>query len=306
MFLITGNRAALNVSSKLMMCGPKWIDQIFFKVNHIDFDLLRQQQNSKKRYIYLANHQSYMDAIIARNLAMSWQYLVTIVISYTKHIPFVGPNLWMLRIPFYDYDAGVRRKAEMKTKYLKNETTDSLSHDTLSQDTLSQDTLSQDTQDTLSQDTQDTLSQYSVSHDSMSSDFSRKEEEEENLNKINENRTGLVKMYIEYLEKNVDAVLAMFPEGKRIFTRSFKREDMRNGGFVIAKKTGMCIVPMYHNLIDRFDDVKREYNSQKKVYCLYGSPIDTVDKTIDMIKKEYYDAMIDLESKLKLKLELDR
>ncbi len=278
MHLITGHRRFLDVSHKLMMCALKWIDHIFFKINHIGYDsvCLSKQENTKKRYIYLANHQSFMDAIIARKITMSWQYLVTIVISYTKFIPFVGPNLWMLRIPFYDYHAGINRKAQLKALEIKTNMCTNT--------------------DSESQDSTNSIKSIN-STDSQPLNESE-EEKEKRIAKINGKRAGLVKMYTDYLMKNPSAVLAMFPEGKRVFTRKFKLEDIRKGGFVIAKKTGMYIVPMYHNLIDRFDDVNQEYDSSKKIYCLYGTPIDTLDRSIDDVKKEYYDAMVVLESKL--------
>ena len=195
------------------------LDKLFFNVKFINDGLI---DTKNKRYIYLANHQAYLDPIIARKAMISSdQYLVTIVISYAKYVPLLGMNLYMLGIPFYHYDKSGK-----------------------------------------------------------------------SINK------GLVQMYTEYLKENSSAVLTMFPEGKRVFSNEFKLENIRSGGFIIAKNTNSDIVPVYHNIKDRFDDVKREYNSVAKIYCIYGTTISTENKDIDDIKKEYYESMLKLKERI--------
>lgn len=109
---------------------------------------------------------------------------------------------------------------------------------------------------------------------------------------------GITQFYTSYLIKHPERVLALFPEGHRNFAHDFKYEDIKTGGFVIAKNTGQQIVPMYHNMMDRMDDVKKEYHGTAQIYCLYGKPIDVEGKEIDVIKKEYYDAMTVLKNKV--------
>jgi 1-acyl-sn-glycerol-3-phosphate acyltransferase len=109
---------------------------------------------------------------------------------------------------------------------------------------------------------------------------------------------GLVQMYSEFLQQNKSAVLAIFPEGKRVFNGEFKRDDLKSGGFVIAKNTGMDIVPVYHNLMDSVDDVKKEYK-RANIFCLYGDPINVGDREIKEVMDEYHQQMIKLQNTIK-------
>lgn len=196
----------------------EWTDKLFFQTAYFKSKHIKKNV----RYVYLPNHQAFMDPVIARNILTDPnQYMVTIAIAYAKYIPLMGPNLAMLGIPFI----GDKDRGQLVNK-------------------------------------------------------------------------GIVQMYTEYLQKNKNAVLAIFPEGKRIFTDEFKLENLRTGGFVIAKNLNQQIVPIYHNIRDRFDDIKKQYISQPKVYCIYGDPIDVNEKTIDAIKLDYFNAMIGLKQKI--------
>jgi len=193
-----------------------WTDKIFFKIKFIKSAAI----NPDSRYVYLSNHLTLLDAVIGRKAMQSMidQYLVSVVISYTRYVPLIGLNLQLLGIPFLHYDAKGKRVSK-----------------------------------------------------------------------------GLVQMYSEFLQENKSAVLAIFPEGKRVFNGEFKRDDLKSGGFVIAKNTGMDIVPVYHNLIDSVDDVKKEYK-KANIFCLYGDPIKVGDREIKEVMDEYYQVMLKLQN----------
>lgn len=218
LFLLTKSRKVMKIPSFLQKRVFDWTDRLFFQTTY--FKSQRIKENV--RYVYLPNHQAFMDPVIARNvLTNPSQYMVTIAIAYAKYIPLMGPNLAMMGIPFI---------GDKATGQLVNK--------------------------------------------------------------------GLVQMYTEYLQENKDAVLALFPEGKRTFNDQFLLEDLRTGGFVIAKNLGQQIVPVYHNIRDRFDDVNQHYDKKPKVYCIYGDPIDVEGKEIQDIRLEYFNEMIKLKSQI--------
>ncbi len=200
----------------LITCVLHWMDRIFFKITFIKNKMI----DERKRYVYLANHQTFIDPIIAKKSLSENQFLVSVVISYAKYIPLIGYNLYLLGIPFYKYSS--TGKGEHK---------------------------------------------------------------------------GLVQMYSEYLINNKLAILAIFPEGKRVFDGQFNKENIRTGAFVIAKNTGMDIVPVYHNLRDSIDDVKKEYRANN-IYCIYGAPIKVKDREMNEIIEEYYNSMINLKNQI--------
>jgi len=235
LYLIFRSRVLLMIPNMLEMYSLEWADKLFFNVtfikDHIDSASVKVVTPVGKRYVYLANHQAYMDPLIARKALVSLltQTLVTVTISYVKYVPLVGMNLLMLGIPFLHYDSSGKRISK-----------------------------------------------------------------------------GLVEMYTEYLKKNENTTLAMFPEGKRVFDGEFKLENIKTGGFVIAKNIGADIVPVYHNIRDRFDDVKKEYNTATKVYCIYGAPIEVNDRDINDVKKEYYNSMLTLRERIEVMKQQDK
>lgn len=218
---LTRNRKWLKISHLLQRRIFDWIDSLWFQTTY--FVSPNIQKNT--RYIFLPNHQAFMDPVIARIATTGpEQFLVTVAIGYVKYIPLIGLNLVMLGIPFIGD----------KT----NKTTG------------------------------------------------------RSMNK------GLVQMYTEYLQQYQNAVLVLFPEGQRNFIDQFKLEDLRSGGFVIAKNLNQQIVPVFHNIKDRFDDVKQEYNDKLAVYCVYGDPIDVQGKELDDIKLEYHQEMLKLKARV--------
>lgn len=218
-YRITGRRELIAIPYFFLNRVLLWTDKIFFKIKFIKSHAI----NPEHRYVYLANHLTLLDAVIGRMAidSMFDQYLVSVVISYTRYIPLIGINLRLLGIPFLHYDTKGNRVSK-----------------------------------------------------------------------------GLVSMYSEFLQENKSAILAIFPEGKRIFDGEFKRDALKSGGFVIAKNTGMDIVPVYHNLIDSVDDVKKEYR-RANIFCLYGDPIKVGDREIKEVIDEYYQEMIKLQNTIK-------
>lgn len=123
--------------------------------------------------------------------------------------------------------------------------------------------------------------------------------------------TGITHKYSNLLNDpdNSDLALSIFPTGKRIFVKDdIHLSDLKSGGFVIAKHTGADIIPVYHNLIDAFNDVTKTYDSDKKVYCLMGQPIKTDGMTIKDLQTSYHNSLIELRDSVeKLKInETDR
>lgn len=112
---------------------------------------------------------------------------------------------------------------------------------------------------------------------------------------------GITTMYSNFLNHpdNIDMVFTVFPTGKRIFVKDdIHLTDLKSGGFVIAKNINCDIVPVYHNIIDVFNDTTKSFNLNKRVYCLMGKPIKTKDKSIDELKQLYYDALIKLRDQM--------
>ncbi|VBB18951.1 hypothetical protein YASMINEVIRUS_1483 [Yasminevirus sp. GU-2018] len=196
------------------------INSIFFKV---DYEYTAQI-NPEERYVYMPNHQSWVDGVLVKGLTCN--RVLVVVTKYAKYIGVFGFNLIMLGFPFVD-----KNKTKQKGE------------------------------------------------------------------------TGLTGTYTDYLKEHTDTTLIIFPEGHRHFTRDFKIEDIKSGGFVIAKNTGQKIIPAYHNLIDGFNDKKMEYDPTKKIFCIVGTPIDTTDKSIEDIKLDYYNEMIKLKQILDSKVD---
>ncbi|VBB18952.1 hypothetical protein YASMINEVIRUS_1484 [Yasminevirus sp. GU-2018] len=113
---------------------------------------------------------------------------------------------------------------------------------------------------------------------------------------------GITQMYTDFLndDDNKELVLSLFPTGSRIFIEDdLKLEELKSGGFVIAKNLGLEIVPMYHNIIDSFHDVKKEYNPTAELFCVHGAPIKTEGREIDQIKQEYHESMLKLREQVR-------
>jgi 1-acyl-sn-glycerol-3-phosphate acyltransferase len=118
--------------------------------------------------------------------------------------------------------------------------------------------------------------------------------------------TGITHMYSKLLNDsdNSDLALSIFPTGKRIFVKDdIDLNDLKSGGFVIAKQTGADIIPVYHNLIDAFNDVTKTYDSDKKVYCVMGEPIKTDGITVQDLQLSYHNSLTGLRDSVeKLKI----
>jgi len=112
-----------------------------------------------------------------------------------------------------------------------------------------------------------------------------------------ENSKGITQIMIDMFKKDTKATLTMFPEGKRTFSDNILLEDIRTGGFVVAREISADIVPVYHNILDRFNDEKMEYVCGDKIYCVWGAPINVQGKDINQLKNEYYESMLKLRDK---------
>lgn len=115
-------------------------------------------------------------------------------------------------------------------------------------------------------------------------------------------KTSVTDFMINYLYKNEDSELGIFPEGHRMNTKHMDYDTIKTGGFVIAKSLGKDVVPICHNTIDRMNDFKKEYNPYNRTCCISGTPITTENKSIEEIKKEYYEQMCQLEKILENKI----
>lgn len=107
---------------------------------------------------------------------------------------------------------------------------------------------------------------------------------------------GTTQKLINILSQDTEASLSLFPEGQRNFHDDIKFDELKTGGFVVAKETGMNIVPVYHNIMDRFDDDKYEYHNDKKIFCIWGKPIEVQGKDIAQLHLEYFESMRKLRS----------
>jgi 1-acyl-sn-glycerol-3-phosphate acyltransferase len=109
-------------------------------------------------------------------------------------------------------------------------------------------------------------------------------------------KTSVTQLMIDIFKNDREATLTMFPEGKRTFSDNILLDDIRTGGFVVAQEIGADIVPVYHNILDRFNDTTMEYNWKKDIYCVWGEPIKVQGKDIEQLKKEYHDKMMQLRN----------
>lgn len=194
----------------LVRVGLCMTNKAFFGIEHHN----KSNVDTSKRYIYMANHQSYIDPIIGGIIKIK---SVIPVAGYLKYIPLMGYNAIFSGAPFVKYTP--------KTK----------------------------------------------------------------------TRPRITDIMISILKSDTRMAMTLFPEGQRNFEDNFKLEDIKTGGFVTAIDVGIDIVPVYHNMMDRYDDVKMEYHTDKKIYCVWGEPIKVEGKTIDQLKNEYYERMKELQ-----------
>jgi 1-acyl-sn-glycerol-3-phosphate acyltransferase len=110
----------------------------------------------------------------------------------------------------------------------------------------------------------------------------------------NDKSKSITQQMIDILKKDTKASLTMFPEGKRTFSDNILLEDIKTGGIVVAIEIGADIIPVYHNILDSFDDVKMEYVCGNKIYCIWGAPIKVQGKDINQLKLEYYENILKL------------
>ena len=100
-----------------------------------------------------------------------------------------------------------------------------------------------------------------------------------------EKRGSLTDQMISMLSQT-DLSLLLFPEGTRNYEpRTLK--ELRTGAFVIACSTGIPIIPIRYNLIDKVNDKKRAFYPWKKTNVVLGKAIDTKGRDIDSVMEEY-------------------
>lgn len=200
------------ITNYLVRVGFYVTDKLFFRTEHVTLNSNNDLRS--KRYVYMANHQSYIDPIIGSVIKIK---TIIPVAGYLKYIPLLGYNAVFSGLPLVKY-------TPKKDK-----------------------------------------------------------------------SPGITQQMIDILTHDPKTALTMFPEGQRNFLDDFKLQDIRTGGFVVALNVGIDILPIYHNIMDRFNDDKMEYRSDKKIYCVWGEPISVSGKTIDQLKNEYYESMKKLQ-----------
>jgi 1-acyl-sn-glycerol-3-phosphate acyltransferase len=205
------------VTNYLIRLGLSMTDKVFFQIEH--------QKNpnidSSKRYIYMPNHQSYVDPVIGGIIKNK---SVIPVAGYLKYIPLMGYNAIFSGAPFVKYGP----KTAPTESYLRS-------------------------------------------------------------------RPSITEAMISTLKNDTNIAMTIFPEGQRNFHDDIKSGDIKTGGFVTATKVGIDIVPIYHNMMDRYNDEKMEYHTNKKIYCFWGEPIKVEGKTIEQLTQEYYERMKELQ-----------
>ena len=83
-----------------------------------------------------------------------------------------------------------------------------------------------------------------------------------------------------------DFSLLLFPEGTRNYKpRSLK--ELRTGAFVIACSSGIPIIPIRYNLIDKVNDKKRAFYIWKKTKVIFGNAIETKGRDVESVMEEY-------------------
>ena len=83
-----------------------------------------------------------------------------------------------------------------------------------------------------------------------------------------------------------DFSLLLFPEGTRNYTpRTLK--DLRTGAFVIACTSGIPIIPIRYNLIDKVNDQRKAFYFWKKTKVIFGKPIPTKGRDVESVMEEY-------------------
>jgi 1-acyl-sn-glycerol-3-phosphate acyltransferase len=258
-FLLTKVNGILMLPLFLIKEGMKWVDYMFFKTIYI----WTEPVDKSKRYVYIGNHTSYVDPAVMSGIPHS---IASILTSYAKYIPLIGPNAYMLGMPFVE-DKPVNKI------HLKLATVGAGGNGN-----------SDDRDDSRSDSDNDSRLIDSITKRSTT-----------------QTKGNVTQLYIDYLkdDKNNNIVLAMFPTGKRVFDDENLITDIKTGAFVIAKEVGMDIIPVYQNVLTCFNDVTMEYHPYKKVYCLYGSPIRIEGKEIEHLKKEYHARLIELRDKCK-------
>lgn len=138
----------------------------------------------------------------------------------------------------------------------------------------------------------------------------REREKQRKQPSFQNNPSGVTNKIINVLTNDQEASFTIFPEGRRLFDDNICIDNIRTGGFVAAIQLNIDIVPIYHNCMSRFNDQKKEYYWDKKVYCILRKPIKVKvngkDKTVEQLKKEYFDAMQTLRKQYLKLIEQDK
>lgn len=93
------------------------------------------------------------------------------------------------------------------------------------------------------------------------------------------------------LKHNYSLVIA--PEGTRYYDGEFHHDKLKSGMFAISMKADIPIVPIYHNLGEKYIDKTFTVNENKNSYIIYGNILYPKDyKTLDEYKQKYINEML--------------
>lgn len=80
--------------------------------------------------------------------------------------------------------------------------------------------------------------------------------------------------------------LLLFPEGTRNYVpRTLK--ELRTGAFVIACSSGIPIVPIRYNILDKVNDQRTAFYWGVKTKVIFGSAIETKGRDVASVMEEY-------------------
>ena len=86
--------------------------------------------------------------------------------------------------------------------------------------------------------------------------------------------------------KETGLSLLLFPEGTRNYKpRTLK--ELRTGAFVIACSSGIPIVPIRYNILDKVHDLKKSFYFGVKTKVIFGAEIETKGRDIEAVMEDY-------------------
>lgn len=96
---------------------------------------------------------------------------------------------------------------------------------------------------------------------------------------------NLITIISSRIAKSKESIL-IFPEG----TRNYKPNSLKKlhlGAFIIASETGVPIVPIYFDTINKINDKLYSVKFNQVINIIIGKPIITSNKTVEELMNEY-------------------